>query len=70
MCDNILKRHKEQFGLSYRQIAEDIRKTTGREYSYRYLGNVARGTVPVTDGLMYNLTRTYPNFFAVPLPCK
>lgn len=60
---NDLANLKEVTQLSYGQIAQRIRESTGRKYSRVYLGNVARGAVRISDGLRYNLLMTFPDFY-------
>jgi hypothetical protein len=48
---------------TYAQIAQRIYQTTGRRYSEGHIGNVARGSKVLSDSLMYNLTRTFPEVF-------
>lgn len=48
---------------TYAEIVAQIRKTTGRIYSEGHIGNVARGAAPLNDKLLYNLERSFPEFF-------
>ena len=59
---NIVNQINEQY--TYAEIARRIKSTTGRNYHPQHIGNVARGFRAVSDGLMFNLTRAFPEFFA------
>lgn len=58
---NIVEKLNEQY--TYSQIAQRIQQTTGRCYSVGHLGNIARGSAPMNDKLMFNLMRSFPEFF-------
>jgi hypothetical protein len=45
---------------SYSDISRRIFEATGRTYSPDHLGNVARGSKALSDKLLYNLLRAFP----------
>jgi len=51
---------------SYAEIAQRIQDATGRRYHPEHIGNVRRGFRALSDSLIYNLLRAFPeceNFF-------
>lgn len=59
---NILKTIHQNY--TYAEIVERMKLQTGRTYSANYIGNVARGSARISDGLKLNLMLTFPDFFS------
>lgn len=60
---NPLATFKYETRYTYAEIADEIARKTGRVYQPAYLGNVARGNSPLSDGLRMNLWMTYGDIF-------
>lgn len=61
--NNLIRFLAKEQRLTYQEIADRIAAASGRRYSPHHLGNVARGTVPISDGLRYNLLLAFPDLF-------
>jgi hypothetical protein len=58
---NIIKMISKRY--TYREIAQQIKQTTGRDYNHLHIGNVARGSRAMSDSLKYHILLAFPEFF-------